>query len=162
VNIDTGQLQELRERVRAATGPSRHLERTIFAAVTSGIYTDEDNRPLVREFGPTTLAPIPFTSSIDAALALVERVLPGWAWNLCNRDPLLLTEKDCKAYSACLADKETRGGPEPWTIDRDVYEGEGVTAALAILDALLSALIAQSSSVRKDAVPSKSSNQQNL
>lgn len=56
------ELTSLIERLEKAEGPSRDLDAAIFDAIP-----------------PTTDAPYPpeFTSSIDAAVSLAERVLPG-------------------------------------------------------------------------------------
>lgn len=55
--------QELVDRVRGLTGPDREVDRAIERF----------------EHGPDVIPFTPkYTSSIDAALALAERVLPGW------------------------------------------------------------------------------------
>lgn len=56
-------LRELEKRLEEATGPSQTLDRQI-------------NDTL----GLPPIGYPRFTSSLDAAVALVERVLPGWEW----------------------------------------------------------------------------------
>lgn len=57
-------LSELLGFVEAATGPDRPLDRLLWEAL--------DER---------WVSPVPFyTASIDAAVALVEKRLPGWSW----------------------------------------------------------------------------------
>ena len=72
--------------------------------------------------------------SIDAAVALAERVLQGWLWDVASADRLLKT-RPC----AFLAAPEDRGGPEPWALDRDVYRGDASTPTLALVAAILRA-----------------------
>ncbi len=66
---DRDVLKGLLEGVRAAAGPDRKLDVAIWRT-----FIDLDARP--------DRAPLPwdyrFTASIDAAIALMERVLPGW------------------------------------------------------------------------------------
>jgi hypothetical protein len=101
----------------AATGPSREIDAAIYCAL---VWID----PPVRGV-PS------YTASIDAALALVERLLPGWAFNVCFRD-----------------DGDTTGDDGGWSVEfRRPYEwlpfSTATTAPLAILKALVAALIAQ-------------------
>lgn len=109
-------LMELLERVRKATGPDRELERDI----------------MVEAFGDgvRNALPVPtYTASIDAALALVERKLPGWIWMLDKNesgpfDFVLWAETGLRAKANAM----------------------GPTAPLAILAALLTALTSGASS----------------
>lgn len=73
-------LNELFERVKKATGPDRKLDIAIARQThhpsMDGCNPDHDNFIMA---GSKMDRRIPaFTASIDAALALVERVLPGW------------------------------------------------------------------------------------
>ncbi len=81
---------DLLARVEAATGPDRELDRLIVLATIipegpgvvrepwgDGSYTIYDNG---RKMGRVTADE--YTKSLDAALALVERVRPGWTWQL--------------------------------------------------------------------------------
>jgi hypothetical protein len=120
------QLELLREKVRTATGPVMSIDIDLAAALG------------VRDLLGTGRAS--FTSSIDAALGLVERALPGWSWKIMHDADGHLQPLAIVQNSPRLGDV----GPS--------FCGRGANHPLAILDALLSALIAQSSSVRKDAV----------
>lgn len=61
------QLSELVDRVEAATGPDRFLDARIRATL------EMPEQPVLTDCPA-------YTASIDAALALVERKLPGWFW----------------------------------------------------------------------------------
>jgi len=81
-------LEGLLSRVEAATGPDRELDRDL--AVAIGGYERVEMHPhFMRETTTNRvgwygrMAPF-YTSSIDAALALVERVLPGAQWEITN------------------------------------------------------------------------------
>jgi len=106
-------LPALLERVRAATGPDRELDLLIWKLLVW-------KTPWNHELHKTEL----FTRSIDAALALVERMLPG-------------------AFDSVGKDEEEGG--HWWAADLLVdniwHSGVGPTIPLAILAALLSALI---------------------
>jgi hypothetical protein len=134
-------LAELLERVRAATGPDEMLAADICVHLqyggggsegASNVRTDPDwEGELLFEIGTEDCVnPIPkLTASIDAALGLVERVLPGCSWriqrNLDGRDWAELYRRKGEFF-----DVWSEGGFQ-------------ATPALAILAALLSALIAQ-------------------
>ena len=88
-------LLELLERVKAAAGPDRELDAAITIALGDGpgegwtLITQD--KPGVFNMdagrwinGCRIRTPKPFTASIDAALALVERKLPDFAYQLTN------------------------------------------------------------------------------
>lgn len=111
----TDRLKELLARVEGASGPDREISRDLHWLF----------------IGPMTDGwPPPYTYSIDAALALVERVLPGWGFK-------------CEAglgYGISV----TIGHVGPNKLyDRPEGWGEGSTLPLAILAALLNAKISQ-------------------
>jgi hypothetical protein len=118
-------LGDLLERVEKATGPDRELDFALALAFTPGGYRWPDERggaimwPDGRgSFG--VAEPDCLTASLDAAMALVERVLPGWDWIIGH----------------------TNGG---LTVHAQLGPNEmafGDTAPLALLAALLKALIA--------------------
>lgn len=101
-------IAELLERVEGATGPDRELDAAIECALAS-------------TWG-SAINPRPYTASLDAALALVERVRPGWTWEG-GRDP-------AKASWAYLYAK----------IDGPTFSASAPTPALALLAALLRSL----------------------
>lgn len=102
------QLDGLIEQVKAATGPDDKLDY----AVDEWLW-----RSGGKHHGEMDTLP-PFTASIDAALALVERLLPGWNYTF-NRGHCELRHPKHRA--------------------KDV-QAFGKTTPLAILAALLSAL----------------------
>lgn len=80
------EIKELMERVRAATGPDRDLDFLIQIHVAHPLTGEEHYtlQDVMNDFAllgaDGMVIDAPYTASIDAALALVERVLPG-RWN---------------------------------------------------------------------------------
>lgn len=114
-------LEALLERVKAATGPDKQLDWEIWDAVGQPNLTGKHSPYL------------PFTASIDAAIALVEKILP----------PLTF-----RSHGFLPAWSESDGAPyrchfNPENSASSV--GYGNSDALAILAALLQALIARQS-----------------
>lgn len=119
-------LSSLIARVEAATGPDRELDARLDALARNrtgfrwgGHYYDCDQ--LVGAGGDDVF---PYTSSVDYALALVERLLPGWAVSLTWQPSLNPPIAYCRIGMAVMPTK-------------------GRTLPLAILSALLKALEAQ-------------------
>jgi hypothetical protein len=125
------ELSELLERVKAATGPDRELDDAIRHAIDGKMV---EPQLLWRET-------FPYTASIDDALALTERMLPGWAW--CVQKivgvPSRAPTQDCEADLWVPAAKDAQ---IVWAGKRR-FRADGATPALAILAALLSALEAK-------------------
>lgn len=150
-------LDTLLDRVRNATGPDRELDKAI--AFATKFRPDEIHDRLAsfaaheakHGYDAAWIAHSPwhllwdipqYTASVDDALALVGRALPGWVYNVGSCQPDFLTDQD-KPFSADLS------GPVTWrVIEREVGEepdfpnhcATAVTAPLAILAALLTAL----------------------
>lgn len=104
------QLTALRARVIAATGADRELDKDLYCTLVA-----------VR-----AVFPFPhYTASIDAALALIERVLPGASWGV-----------NTAMEGGFAADV-----PFQKLKDMQPHPVRHRTAPLAILAALLSALI---------------------
>lgn len=117
---DRKTLEALLKRVEEAGGGSRDLDRDIwqaFDAAAAGAPHGEM---------PGTF----YTSSIDAALALVERVLPGWTYALDNAGRTFHCELNSNTGRFLLQGDIERHASAP-------------AAPLAILIAMLHALIAQ-------------------
>lgn len=143
------ELQSLLERVEKAAGPDREID----AAAFQGFDPDFPEGALQMHAGfidPANFATGPYTSvkaprytaSIDAALALVERVLPGSLWHV-NR-PAEWKGKTKKRRGVLVPAFE--GYISLGTIgNADYVSGSamGHNPALAILAALLKAMIAQ-------------------
>lgn len=73
-------LQPLLARVEAASGPDRELDKALWYKLIFDPALDKKNDSYLKLIG----SPQPlFTASLDAALALAERVLPGAGW-LCG------------------------------------------------------------------------------
>lgn len=134
-----GDLRELLERVEKATGADRELDSAIFSALVdprreNAYWIWQGSRPqgsperAPADYWDTRHTPT-ITSSIDAALALMERMLPGAFW-LIGKGKTTALEK----MFACQLMFGT---------DEIIGEGEAETAPLAILAALLRAFIAQ-------------------
>jgi len=129
--MSRGELTELLERVKKAEGPDRELGEAVVRALGFHAwagrmrYRDADG---IRwwDFGSSEV-----TASVDAALALVERVLPGWKYRL-DQYP---DRVECNLG-------QWRQG---FGLYGDDFDGTALTAPLAILAALLTALISQSS-----------------
>lgn len=117
-------LDDLISRLEATSGPDRNLDAMIHHWILQGK-------------GTGYAADCPhYSNSIDAALALVERTMPGWVVSdLCQN---------------------SRHAGDPWGCELSIYYGSNPSknlsafsgydfpsAPLAILDALLTAIIAQ-------------------
>lgn len=129
--------QELLERVEAATGPDRELDRDILKALptpTDGwgsVWPEHITWDSLTLLSPWAA---PITASIDAAVALVEKMLPGRDVNLEIGN--VGADRVTDAYISG-ADGYFE---EPKTPDAHGY---GITPALALCAALLRALAAK-------------------
>jgi hypothetical protein len=126
-------LPDLLAGVEAAEGPDREIDAEIAVALSGDPEAWVVNPSPQSIFGPVAGwwrtgddkshdAPT-YTASLDAALGLVERVLPGFWWDL-----------DCRGWAHI--------GPEYRPLNMPPGSW-GKTPALAILSALLKALIAK-------------------
>jgi hypothetical protein len=116
---DLTTLKSIRDRVAQATGPDSYVDTCIH---TLCIEMRLDAYEMDQHY--------PFTSSIDAALALAERLLPGWEdFTGFNPDHYFNGRRGC-AY-CCLSI-----GPEKVAV-------AAATRGLAIILATLDALIAK-------------------
>lgn len=132
-------LAGLLERVKAATGPTRELDGDLFLDL--GVYPIEsqsrwESPPSapIREWASRQA--LPYTASIDAALALVEKMLPGAVWHVMT---------DYGDLNRAKIGQE--GNPRASIYrsdDRQLFsQADAITPALAILAVLLTALIAR-------------------
>lgn len=129
-------LRDLRERVRSSSNPNRELRAAVFAAVCpapAGVWYEADGEGVSvykRSTRVDKFPPPPILSSIDDAAALIGRCLPDWWWSC----------------GVCRRENHASVGPEDgteWAGKIDALDGFGANAPLALVDALLSALIAQ-------------------
>lgn len=135
-------LNELLERVKRATGPTLDLDGRTWCAANgfefvmwdgAGCVYRNPNAPAwdrgIQHAPASTVKP--FSASIDHALLLAERLLPG-CWYVMAKGRM----RDEEPLYAC----ELLEGAE-----RQIAINEGHTQPLAILAALLSALISKES-----------------
>lgn len=120
------ELQALLARVEAATGPDRALSNAIRAALfpPKAEVIEHEGHLVTLPAGWGSGFEPDLTGSLDAALALVERVLPGWELELTSE-----FRDDAVIWRVMLGDP-LRG-----------MDGESSTPALALLAALLRALV---------------------
>jgi len=152
-------LAELLERVRKATGPDRELDGEIAATLRVGNKLPDwaqnwtgEWRPTIQGFvvlmqddeqpGPNFSSP-KFTASIDAALALVERVLPGWKVSLFIGHMTAAKNGDGARAELIAPGKPKKISASEWRWPKVAACYHAQTPALAIVTALLSALIAR-------------------
>lgn len=101
-------LETLLERVRNATGPSAVLDAELYATIGGAPNTATAGPrkvPLVLKGDPKDWPA--YTASIDAAVALVDRVLPEWQYHMgtCGEDDIpwaCITEpvEPCRDFAA--------------------------------------------------------------
>lgn len=123
-------LSELLERVKAATGPDRDLDAAIGKALGAEFKARNVHRRGHYIGGKPVLLRVAedyprFTASVDATLALVERCLPGWRYDI--HSPRFGTP-----FEGVLMDGDSAS--------RRIVVGHAPTAPLAILSALLQAI----------------------
>lgn len=142
----------LLSRLQGLSGPSREVDALIWLEFAPGatrkqwsyIHTATGRECHVDETrdvnGRLIIVP-ELTSSLDAAVALCERVLPGWTGLV-----------DFGGTSRCSATlvgplKETGEDFDGYPVDlHDSAQGEGSTPAIALLIAILTALEARDAS----------------
>lgn len=141
-------LAELERRVREATGGDRELDADLWwkfderaSEVATGMPRPLDHSKPMPRAGVRAMAPA-YTTSLDAALALCERVLPGWAWSLSGPDPETDERLACAALAGAvrMVKLDWDEAPVP---DRDTHTAYAPTPALALLAAMLAALRGQ-------------------
>lgn len=133
------------ERLEAAEAGSRELDADVHSAlgtVFSRPVTQEDryysllyDAKSVSVFIPEALTPV--TTSLDAALALAERVLPGWDWKVGGLRPPIegYDEREAPPHATL-----TRRGP--LVANEGFAVADGATPALALCIAVLKATAA--------------------
>jgi hypothetical protein len=118
---------DLLEKLKAATGPDRNLDAMLhhrdLQGIGTGYYADAPR----------------YTGSIDAALALVEKKLPGWVCTVCTKR--IDNGHDERAWADMASEQWVKDlGAE---YDAQYAEAYGATPSIAILIALVSALHSQ-------------------
>ncbi len=137
---DIAKLRELLARVEVATGPDVRLDRAINAMFPDG------------ELGSPY-----YTASIDAAVALCKRVLPGWVWRVCSccvsDDAWIAPDYNCPEHGERLKEEfplpaERYADPEtgdmtwgPFDSGFDIDRRPPGNPASALIEAILQAKI---------------------
>lgn len=140
-------LPPLLERVKAARGPDRELGAEVWLALErdticrsqgyhrwaglqpKGLLSSMSDSSALRAYAMAKTPDI--TSSLDAAIALTERVLPGWEMLLSNEG-----EQHNSGWVASIGPRATFTS----------YEAEACAPALALLAATIAAVIAKQES----------------
>ena len=121
----TADLSALIARLEAAEAGSRELDDAAWFAATgekASYPFDDETDPHIR-YGTLAWVRLPrSTTSLDAALALAERVLPGWVWNMGN---------DTRCWAHLWNDLPTYDG--------NPSMGRAATPAVALCNAILRA-----------------------
>lgn len=157
-------LSSLIEKLEAAGEGGADLDAEIFLALTPDAYGADilrreglNSDSIIRGRGGASYQypqgggcsfPIPeVTHSLDAAIKLVERKLPGWTWGLNGYDPEggvdIGGQRDFRqphavVYGPSVMTKGMFGEPDDW--DRPGHEAHAPTPALALCLSLLKAL----------------------
>lgn len=150
--MTTPELDDLIGRLEVCTGPDREIDAELMRLEHDWEErhigaTDENDTPVKdwvwvnRATGEwRSTAPLHFTESIDAALALVERKLPGYRWGVSSAPMRTGFYPDGKpSYGEGFKAHLT----EPSALRPMPTIASGATAPLAILLTLLRALKAQ-------------------
>lgn len=125
---DLARIEELIGRLEAARGPDREIDTSVWLAMGA-------KRSVMGDLRLDHWLPMDYriTASVDAALALLERVLPGWMiTNLCEWD-----DEKLRALGPWMAQVRPRGEvqvPPPGSCMH------APTPALALVLSLLKAL----------------------
>lgn len=121
-------LQALLKRVEGAIGSDRRLDLAIAEALGQHFaFTDNPPAKAGGEWCPSNISCGKVTSSVDAALALVARVLPGWGYDITYRAAW-------GNHTACVIANDRRAKP---------HTAAGATAALALVASILRARLAE-------------------
>lgn len=136
MTTDRDDIASLLERVKAATGPDRALDWYVADATGHQSFNTSIQGmwpPFMKGSRADKAVPT-YTASIDATLALVERMLPGWKWHFW-----------CDGVFGAETPRAILMEPSFARLSREdkPYEraqGSGATPPLAILAALLTSL----------------------
>ncbi|MHA6684439.1 hypothetical protein [Mesorhizobium sp. A556] len=96
-------IDELMERVRGLTGPDREVDAAIHRVLAGGA---KDHWYDFHGVWTTDSTTPPITASLDAAVALVKRVLPGWGYRVAtccvSDDAWLFPDYNCPIHGERL------------------------------------------------------------
>lgn len=137
-SLDT--LRDLQRRVAAASGPDREIDAGVWCFERGYVLRAWNTNTVfwskvadgMQFNGNDMMRIVPrYTASLDAAVALLNRVLPGWWW----------------ALGVSMSGFSTKVGE---TIFHDKSEGDGCLPPLALCSALLSALISRAETAKAE------------
>ncbi|MDJ1632300.1 hypothetical protein [Rhizobium rhizogenes] len=155
-------LEELIAALEKSVGPSRELDADITLSVIpefsgwikhpnlkndspSWMYGDlwpdhqQFHEWLMRKGAALSVQAKPFTSSIDAAIALTERLLPGWSWTTSDRNRRIIAPKREDGPWGAV------NSPAWWDEDEsdEYFEAFASTPAIALVLSTLRAKLSQ-------------------
>jgi len=151
---DLPTLKSLQKRIREAKGADRELDDDIFAALfpekSCRLVGMHEDAPDIRmfEFSHETGTSLRVTGSLDACVALLRSVLPGYAWKVgtccVSDDAWVVPDFNCPVHGERLRAEygEIEWG-SIWDTGIDIDRRPSGNVCLALLDAIISALIAQ-------------------
>lgn len=154
---DTEKLRELLERCEKASGPDRELDGSIATAI-GGFSLEKRGKDRKEWFYPDDgrvrrefygVFPLPrYTASLDASIALVERVLPGWWWKVgtcsVSDDACIAPDFNSPIHGDRLQAQFPNVVPgSELDAGFDVDRRPAGNPALALIESLLRALISQ-------------------
>jgi len=134
-------LRSLLERVKGLSGPDRDVDRAVLDALETPNLGWGSIWPASVTWDSTDEGKwaAPLSASLDAVVALCERLVPDYRWHLANRDYVDGVYQG-DGFGAWLEHPVSSGGGPDW-------HAHGATPALALLAALLSALVESHSEV---------------
>jgi hypothetical protein len=170
MTYDIASLRSLKERVEKATGADREIDAEVCAALRivpdfdDTVYVAPLHYEIISDFsGPkiriytvwadgekhhaATRNPPPITGSLDACVALADRVLPGWWYSI---GTCCVSDDACIAPDFNSPDHGERlrreigefGAESEWDAAFDVDRRPPGNLPLALIEAILRALIA--------------------
>jgi len=147
-------LRSLQKRIREAKGADRELDDAIFAALfpekSCRLVGMHEDAPDIRmfEFSHATGTSLRVTGSLDACVALMREVLPGWCWRIgtcCVSDDAWVAP-DWNSPTDGARFRAQYGEPLFGTVfDQgvDIDRRPPGNVCLAFLDAIIGAMIAE-------------------
>lgn len=138
-------LRSLQKRIREATGPDRDLDHAILLTLLPRTRTD-----LITYGTPFTTDP----DGLGPCVALLRSVLPGYAWKVgtccVSDDAWVVPDFNCPVHGERLRAEfgEIEWG-SIWDTGIDIDRRPSGNVCLALLDAIVSALIAQEEAKEK-------------
>lgn len=92
-------MKDLITRIAAAAGPDRSLDVAVHEATGLPFAMEYWSEASTEQTRNLNLVPR-YTASLDAAVGLVERVLPGWDWKVAKHGTAKVSDPDGVGVSA--------------------------------------------------------------